>query len=46
MASIYIHRSGADVDRVQLEAEGIITKEEKNKESDILKPGLPPLQGK
>lgn len=38
MASIYIHRSGADVDRVQLEAEGIITKEEKNKESDILKP--------
>lgn len=38
MASIYIHRSGADVERVQLEAEGIITKEEKNKESDILKP--------
>ncbi|TRZ89345.1 MAG: hypothetical protein D4R88_05700 [Methanosarcinales archaeon] len=38
MASVYIHRSGADVDRVQLEAEGIITKEEKNKNSDILKP--------
>ena len=38
MASVYIHRCGADVERVQLEAEGIITKEEKNKESDILKP--------
>ncbi len=38
MASVYIHRSGADVERTQLEAEGIITREEKNKESNVLKP--------
>ncbi len=38
MASTYIHRSGADVEKTQLEAEGIITREEANKESDILKP--------
>lgn len=42
MASIYIHRSGADVERTQLEAEGLITKEEKNKESDVLKPIICP----
>lgn len=42
MASVYIHRSGADVERTQLEAEGIITREEKNKESNVLKPIICP----
>ncbi len=38
MAGIYVHLSGADLERKQLERAGLIDKEEARKEDNILKP--------
>jgi integrase len=38
MAGIYVHLSGADIERKQLERAGLIDKEERQKEENLLKP--------
>ncbi len=38
MAGVYVHRSGGDVEKKQLEMAGLLNKEEMRKEDEVLKP--------